>query len=421
MQRRTFLTSLAAAFPAFAASNEKLKISAVEIWRIEGRRPPQAESHGYRVSSPQYIYDELRPGLVREGNAAQGGPMSLFYVKIKTDAGPEGFYGPVFANVCSVVDQQLGPFLIGKDPLAGETLWEEMYRSNHHSQGFMFQAISAVDNTLWDLRGRHYGVPVYRLLGGPTRPAVEVYASCIDLSVDPEQLPGLARRFQQQGYQYQKWFMAYGPGDGPEGLRKNVEVVRILRETLGENAPFMIDAFMSWDLNYALEFAHKVERYAPHWLEEPFLPDSIQSFVELRKGTTIPIASGEHLYGRWAAGKYLRAGAVGVLQTDVDWCGGISESLKICAIASEYGVPVIPHGDCLHPALHLIASQSPNVCPLAEYMVNRLHAGQWKYYFEKNPLVPVTGKITLSERPGFGIELDPSRVEKQTKVTSSWS
>jgi L-alanine-DL-glutamate epimerase-like enolase superfamily enzyme len=181
----------------------------------------------------------------------------------------------------------------------------------------------------------------------------------------------------------------------------------------------MIDSWMSLDLNYAAEFAKRIEPYNPLWLEECFLADEIQSFVELRKRTRVPIASGEHLYGRWSAAKYLSAGAIDVLQTDADWTGGISELTKICAIASQYGVQVIPHGDCLHAMLHVIASQSPHVCPMMEYMVNRMYAGNWKYWFEKYSLAPSQGKITPPDRPGFGIDLDPARVERQTLVKAS--
>jgi L-alanine-DL-glutamate epimerase-like enolase superfamily enzyme len=234
-------------------------------------------------------------------------------------------------------------------------------------------------------------------------------------------MANLALQFKKEGYQHEKWFLAEGPGSGPAGFKKNVEMVRILRQTLGDEMGLMVDAWMSMDLNYAAEFAKRIEPYNPRWLEEPFLADEMQSFVELRKRTRVPIASGEHLYGRWSAAKYLSAGAIDVLQTDADWTGGVSELTKICAIASQYGVQVIPHGDCLHAMLHVIASQSPHVCPIMEYMVNRLNSGQWKYYFEKHALLPSEGKIALPERPGFGIELDPARVERQTLLTASWT
>jgi len=431
MHRRTFFRTLPGALaarqlPALAPAapvNGKLKITAVEIWRVEGHRPPSRIVHHQRISRPIDTYDDIRPPIAPPGPAADDKPVpaSAMYVRIKTDAGVEGFYGPVFPYVCVVIDQQLKPFLIGKDPLAGEMLWDQMYRNNPHSQGTYFMALSAVDNTLWDLRGRYYNAPVYRLLGGPTRGGVECYASCIDLSVEPEEMTALALDFKKQGFRHEKWFLAYGPGHGAEGFRRNVEMVRILRRTLGDDIGIMIDTWMSLDLNYAAQFAQQIEEFRPRWMEEPFLADEIQSFVELRKRTKVPIASGEHLYGRWAAAKYLSAGAIDVLQTDADWTGGISELVKICAIASQYGVPVIPHGDCLHAMLHVIGSQSPHVCPIMEYMVNRLNSGQWKYYFEKHALIPAGGKIALPDRPGFGIELDPARVERQTVVTSSWS
>jgi L-alanine-DL-glutamate epimerase-like enolase superfamily enzyme len=429
MNRRTYFKTLLAACAApqlpalepLPATNGKMKITAVEVWRLEGHRPPPDAARRQPTARPLDVYENLRPN--RAASPPQGNtvPATAMYIKIKTDAGVEGFYGPVFPYVCTFVDQQLKSFLIGKDPLAGEAIWDQMYRNNPHSQGVYYMAMSAVDNTLWDLRGRYYNTPVYRLLGGPTRDRVECYASCIDLPVEPEPMSKLALQYKKEGFQHEKWFLAEGPGSGGEGLKKNVEMVRTLRETLGAEMEIMIDAWMSMDLNYAAEFAKRVEPYNLRWLEEPFLADEIQSFVELRKRTRVPIASGEHLYGRWSAAKYLSAGAIDILQTDSDWTGGVSELTKICAIASQYGVQVIPHGDCLHAMLHVIASQSPHVCPIMEYMVNRLNAGQWKYYFEKYALIPSEGKIALPDRPGFGIELDPARVERQTLVTVNWN
>jgi L-alanine-DL-glutamate epimerase-like enolase superfamily enzyme len=413
MNRRTYFKTLVAALAApplraqgpLPASNGKLKIAAVEIWRVDGHRPP----------SP---FDDRGP----RGPWPRDAPK--WYIKIKTDAGLEGFYGPVWDYVCTVVDQQLKPFLIGKDPLTGEALWDQMYRHAFpHSQGIYFMAMSAVDNTLWDLRGRYYNTPVYRLLGGPTREKVECYASFPGVSVEPypEEMRKIALQFKKEGFKHEKWFLSQGPEAGEEGFKKNVEMVRILRETLGDDMGLMIDTSSRLDLNYAAEFAKRIEPYNPRWLEEPFPPGEIQSFVELRKRTRVPIASGEHLYGRWAAADYLRAGAVDIIQTDTDWAGGVSEQTKICAIASQYGVQVIPHGDTLRAMVHVFASQSPHVCPIMEYQVNMQNAGKWNHYFEKYPLIPSEGEITLPERPGFGIELDPARVERQTLVTATWS
>jgi L-alanine-DL-glutamate epimerase-like enolase superfamily enzyme len=292
-----------------------------------------------------------------------------------------------------------------------------MYRLNRHSRrGIFMMAISAVDNALWDVRGRYYNAPVYRLLGGPTRPQVEAYGSCLGFSLEPDAMRRRAQQLKDQGFRFQKWFLAYSPGHGAEGLKKNVEMVRILREAVGEEVELMFDAFMGWDLNYALAWARQVEQYRPRWIEEAFHPEKIESFVELRKATSIPVASGEHFYGRWEVHDYLRAGALEVVQADPEWCGGVSELTKICTVASLHDVHVVPHGHALHAALHVVASQSPMTCPLVEYLILKMES--W-HHFEKRALRAVNGKIALPEEPGFGIEIDPAKVLKQAQMT--WS
>ena len=423
MDRRRFLAALAGAgsarlAPAFQSRAGKLKISAVEMWRLEGRRQALTGVDRQHQVNPLHVYDELRPAPYRDSpNPVQRETAaSALYLKIKTDQGLEGIYGPIDREAAVVVVQQLRPFLMGKDALAVETLWDQMHRSNRHSRrGLFMMGISAVDNALWDLRGRYFGAPVYRLLGGPTRPAVEAYASCLGYSLEPEALRRRAVELKEQGYRYEKWFLAYGPGDGAAGMTKNVELVRNLREALGDEFEIMFDAYNGWDLTYALEWARRVERYRPHWIEEPFHPEKIESFAALRRAISFPVASGEHFYGRWEVQDYLKAGALNVVQADPEWCGGVSELAKICTVASLHDARVIPHGHSTHAALHVVASQSPMTCPLVEYLVIKM--GSY-YHFEKDPLRPARGKIALPERPGFGIELDPAKVEKQSPFSA---
>jgi L-alanine-DL-glutamate epimerase-like enolase superfamily enzyme len=423
MRRRDFFVSTAAATlsPAGIAFAQqpgggKLKISAIEFWRMEGRREAVAGINRQHQVNPIHMYEEQRPRPYHEEGPGKRATVSTsaLYLKIKTDAGLEGIYGPIDSEAAVVVDRQLRSFLIGKDPLAGETLWDQMHRMNRHSRsGHFMMAISAVDNTLWDLRGRYFNAPVYRLLGGPTRAWAEAYASCLGFSVEPAAARAKAIEFKNQGFRYQKWFLAYGPGDGPAGLSKNVELVRTLREAVGSEVDLMFDAFMGWDLNYALAWAKRVEPYLPHWIEEAFQPDKIESFAQLRRATSIPVASGEHIYGRWEAEDYLKAGALNVIQTDPEWCGGVSELVKICAVASLHDVHVIPHGHSLHTALHVVLSQSPMTCPLVEYLFTKMSS---YHHFEKYPPRLDGAKIALPERPGFGIEIDPAKAEKQTAV-----
>lgn len=415
MRRRQFLSSSLA---ALAAATGKQKIAAVEIWRVEGHRENVAGVNRQYQVNPLHVYDELRPKPYHDGTpTTRTVTASALYVKIKTDQGAEGLYGPVDKEAAIVVQQQLRPFLMGKDALAGEAMWDQMHRSNRHSRrGLFMMGISAVDNALWDLRGRCFETPVYRLLGGPTRATVEAYASCLGYSLEPEAMAKRAAAFKDEGFRCQKWFLAYGPGDGPEGLRKNVDMVRILREAVGEGVYLAFDAYSGWDLTYALEWAKQVERWHPHWIEEAFHPEKMESFAALRRAIAFPVASGEHFYGRWEVEQYLNAGALNIVQADPEWCGGVSELAKICTVASLHDARVIPHGHSLHAALNVIASQSPMTCPMAEYLVLKMRS---YYQFEKDAPRPVRGRIALRERPGFGIEFDPAKVEKQTLVT--WS
>lgn len=409
LTRRHFL----AAVPfAAMAQTRPLPIAALEIWELHGHAEKMRGIDGQPQVNPLEIYDELRPKPYRD--APQGtpssAPVTALYLKIRaSDA--EGLYGPIDKEAAIVVQDQLRPFLLGKDALAGEKLWDQMYRSNRHSRrGHFLMAISAVDNALWDLRGRHFGTPVYRLLGGPTRTSVEAYASCLGYSLEPEKVHARALALKNEGYRYQKWFMAYGPGDGPAGMRKNIELVRILRETLGDDTELMFDAYSGWDLTYALEWAKQVEQYHPRWIEEATQAEKIAGFAQLRKSTSVPVASGEHIQGRWEVYDYLKEGALSVVQCDPEWCGGTTELLKICSLASIFDIPVIPHGHSIHAALHAIASQSPAVCPLAEYLILKMKS---YYHFEKNSPVVENAHLRLPDTPGYGIELDDSKVESR--------
>ena len=331
------------------------------------------------------------------------------YCKISTKEGVEGFYGPVDADAGLFVDRYFRKPLLGQDPLAHEAYWDRMFRAHRHARGSHYlMGLSAVDNALWDLKGRYFGVPVYRLLGG-NRDRVRVYASALGLSQEPEAMQAKARELKQEGFRHQKWFLRdRGAKHGPEGLDLDVEVVRLLREAVGYGVDLMFDAFSTWDYNHAAAWAKRVEQYVPRWIEEPFPTANIDAFVELAHETTVPIATGEHFYNRWDVHNFLQAGAISVVQADPEWCGGVSELVKMCTLASVHGAHVVPHGHSIHAAMHIVASQPEEVCPLVEYLLNKM--GGNYYYFEKHRIVPEGGLITLPEEPGFGIELDESKI-----------
>ena len=405
-------TALADAPVGVGVRTSPLRIEAVEVLELHGRYTAEAGVDRQAQVNPEDVYDDLRPPVYAD---KPGGMVEVrteaIYIRIRTAGGLDGLYGPVEREAAMVVYEDLRPFLIGKDALAGEALWDQMYRSNRHSRdGFFMMAISAVDNTLWDIRGKFYGVPVWRLLGGPTREKVEFYASALGSSLELDAVRKRCLELRNEGFRYQKWFMGYGPGSGPEGMQKNVELVKTLRETLGEDYELMFDAYSGWDQGYALEWAKQVERYRPKWMEEVTHPEKIESFAEIHRMTSVPVAAGEHFYGRWEVERYLQAQALSVVQADPEWCGGVSELLKIGTVASLHDVPVLPHGHSLRAAAHTIFSQSPMTFPLGEYLVIKM---RHYHHFEKTPPVVERAHMALPLGAGFDVVLDEGKIESQ--------
>ncbi len=338
------------------------------------------------------------------------------YVHIETDEGLSGLSGPIGEPEAFQIDHHLAPILIGEDPRAVERIWDKLYRfAVHGRKGTVMMAISALDCGLWDLRGKWAGAPVYRLLGGPTRESIPAYASALGFSLEPEAIGERARALVEQGYRATKWFFRHGPAEGREGMAKNVELARTLREAVGDDVDIMFDAWMSFDVPYTVELADRIEPYRPRWLEEPVMPDKIEACAEIRASVGIPIATGEHEYTRWGIRDLIEAGAADVLQPDVYWAGGLTEMVKICALASTYDLPVVPHGHSVPATVHLIASQPPTLCPILEYLIkwNEVHQ-----FFLKDRITPQGGSVALPDRPGLGMELDDARIERREDV--SW-
>jgi L-alanine-DL-glutamate epimerase-like enolase superfamily enzyme len=402
---------MAGSFAALAEES-RCRIEAIELWEYQGTREGVSGVDGQYQVQPLHVYDAYMPKEYRETGPGTKGPQktTAIYLKLKASGGLEGLYGPVDREAAIVIDQQLRQFLMGKDALAGDVAWDQMWRLNRHGRaGIFMMAISAVDNALWDLRGRYFKAPVYRLLGGPSRAAVEVYGSTLGSSVEPSRVAERAKALQSQGFRNQKWFLADGPGRGSEGFARNVKVAQILREALGPGAGLMFDVFNGWDLPYALRWCKEVEALGLRWLEEPFSSEKVDAYARLSASTSVPIATGEHFYGRWEVQQFLKADAIRVVQADPEWCGGVSELKKICTLASVYDVPVIPHGHNLHAAVHVVASESPSTCPLSEFLILKMAS---YYHFDANPMIPKDGTIALGESPGFGMEISTAKVEK---------
>ncbi|HEX2185522.1 MAG TPA: enolase C-terminal domain-like protein [Chloroflexota bacterium] len=399
-----------------------MKITAVKLLHLQGTMPFEGEFWEERLVRPLDLYPQHRQDaagtLRREKDGRYG--MEGIFLRLETDEGVYGTGGPLTHEQAYVIAHQLRPLLLGEDPLASELIWDRCYRAQVHGRkGVAMMALSVVDCGLWDLKGKWLDQPVYRLLGGPTRETIPAYASALGYSVVPERAAERARELVRQGFKATKWFFRHGPGSGKAGIEQNVAMVRAVREAIGPEVELMLDAWMSWDLPYAVQIGRRIADYAPRWLEEPTLPDKLEVYVQIRRALQpfgIPVSGGEHEYTRWGLKLYMDAGAVDVLQPDIYWCGGLSETLKICALASTYDLPVIPHGHSVPATCHLLAAQPPNLCPLLEYLVkwNTVHQ-----FFLKTPIHPVGGEVPVSalDRPGIGMELDEAKIEAQREVT----
>lgn len=394
-----------------------MQITGVRIFKVAGTMEHKGEFWEERLVRPVDIYPEHKAEgatwLEKVGQDRYR--IVAHFVQIETDHGVYGIGGPFPEDQAYIISKQLAPLLLGHDPLAIERIWDRMYRSLVHGRkGTPMMAISVVDCALWDLKGRYFNAPVYQLLGGPTRTEIPAYASALGYSLDPELVQERAQEIVKAGYGATKWFFRDGPTDGRAGMARNLRLVRTLREAVGPDVDIMLDCWMSWDVPYTIQMARRLEEYSPRWIEEPVLPDKIEQYAEIRRNVNIPISGGEHEYTRWGLKALMDAGACDVYQPDIYWCGGISETQKICALASAYDVVVIPHGHSTPASAHLIAAWPQTTCPLLEYLIkwNEIHQ-----FFLKQPLKPVGGVVKLPTTPGIGMDLDETKIESRQAVT----
>mgnify|MGYP003324204450 CR=1 FL=1 len=249
-----------------------------------------------------------------------------------TGGGGGGYGTPVNA----VINEHFAPLLVGEDCMAIERLWDMMFRlsSPYSSSGLASYAISAVDLALWDLKGKILERPVYELLGGPARDELFCYSTGGDTDW-----------YMELGFKATKLPCQYGPADGLDGLKKNVEFIGSTRELIGDDVELMLDCWMGFDIEYAVRLAEELRPFKLKWMEDILNPEDFDAHAELRR--RVPwqtLATGEHWYTtvpfQHAASKHL----VDIMQPDISWVGGMTAIVKICAIAEAANISVIPHG-----------------------------------------------------------------------------
>ena len=312
-----------------------------------------------------------------------------------------------------VIDLYLKPLLIGQDAWDIERLWQHMYRKTmaFGRKGIGMVAISALDIALWDVLGKSAKQPVFRLLGGRTKTRIPVYASRLYVT-ELGKLAAEAKRYQDEGYRAMKLRFGWGPADGAHGMQRNVELVRTVRESIGDDIDLMADAYMGWNLDYAKRMLPLLEPFDLRWLEEPVIPDDVQGYTQLKSYSRIPIAGGEHEFTLYGFRDLLEARAVDYIQFDTNRVGGITQARKIAALAEAYSVPVIPHAGQMHNYHVVMASLNS---PMAEYFprVDVEVGNELFWYIFRGEPIAKGGSIDLDDNvPGLGLTIDEAGLEQ---------
>lgn len=340
---------------------------------------------------------------------------SWLIVEVMADGGEVGIGNAALSPRVAkqIIDLYLKPALLGENPLDIEYLWQHMYRRTvaFGRKGIGMAAISAVDIALWDLMGKILRQPVFRLLGGKTKPKVPVYAS----RLYSQPLADLAREaalYKSQGFRAMKLRFGWGPMDGAAGMQRNLELVRTVRETVGDEIDVMADAYMGWTLEYARRMIPLLAPYHLRWVEEPVLPDDIGGYATLKALNVTPISGGEHEFTLYGFRELIDAHALDVIQFDTNRVGGITQARKISALAEAYEIPVIPHAGQMHNYHVVMASLNS---PMAEYFppVDVEVGNELFYYIFKGEPSAKDGTIELDEHaPGLGLTIDEPALRK---------
>jgi L-rhamnonate dehydratase len=389
-----------------------MKITRVEALRI---RKPEFDAFEWWSTSPSdLLYDEGRrqrdqkSSLFNMPKDLRDDPVFHVIVRVRTDLGHEGLgaIGLGSRAMADVVERMLGPLVVGRNPFDIELLWELMYRStvNIGRKGLVLEAISGIDIAIWDVLGKAVGQPVFNLLGGRTRERIRAYASYLYADHDLDRLASMASGYVRDGFTAVKMRFGYGPQDGRAGMRKNVELVRTVRDAIGDDVDLMADAYMGWTTQYAIEMIRMLDDYQLAWIEEPVLPDDLDGYARIRASTRTAIAGGEHEFTRYGFKELITRGCVDYVQLDVNRVGGVTEARKVWALAAAFSLPVVPHSQNYHNQ-HLIMAHVNS--PLSEYLPPDYRDGD-TFLSELfiGDAVAQNGFITLSDKPGMGVELN---------------
>ena len=339
-------------------------------------------------------------------------------VEVVGEDGTSGWgeaFGP--ARLTAAIVQHYRKLLIGADALATEAIWQSLYNMlrDHGQKGLPIEALSAVDIALWDLKGRHLGLPVHRLMGGPLRTSVQAYATGFyrKREGDPfEYLVAEAHQRVAEGFTGIKLKLGFG-------LDQDIRLCRTVRDAVGPGVAIMVDANHAYDAPAAIRLGRAIQDLDIAWFEEPVPPEDHAGYRDVRAALDIPIAGGEAEFTRWGYRQLMLDRCVDILQPDVCAAGGISECKKIADMANAFGIRVNPHvwgtGVGLAASLQLIATlpyNPPGLFPLEPLLEFDCSEHPVRMAVLQSPIIQRGGRVDVPSGPGLGIEIDRAALDR---------
>ena len=346
------------------------------------------------------------------------------FLKIYTDTDIFGLGEPVLEGHCTSVEAVINEFseyLIGKDPMRIEHHVQALYRGGFYRGGpLMLSAISGIEQALWDIKGKYYNCPVYEMLGGKCRDKIRMYthikrtAAIGEFSVD--EMLKIADSRLKEGYTALKYSIIppIKAVENPQNTEKHIERFAKIRERIGNGVDLAIDFHGRVSPAMANILIEKLKPYNPMFVEEPCLPENVDCMARIAHKTTVPIAAGERLFGKWQYRELMEKQAVSIVQPDICHVGGIYEGRKIASMAELYFASVAPHNP-LGPISLASCIQLDACIPnflIQEHPGNPDKSDLGAGYI-KEPFVIKDGYIDVPEKPGLGVELDEKAIEEK--------
>ena len=342
-------------------------------------------------------------------------------VEIETDTGLTGWgecYGP--ARMTAAVVQSVAPWLIGEDPLRTDYLWQMIYARlrDHGQKGVVIEGLSGIDIALWDIKGKHFGVPAHRLLGGPLRSEVQAYATGLYRRKSGDPLRYLAEEaagYVAEGFKAVKLKVGFG-------VEEDAAVTRAVREAIGPDVALMVDANHAYDAVAAIRLGRMIEPCDIGWFEEPVPPEDLAGYRAVKAALSIPVAGGECEFTRFGFRDVLTSQAIDILQPDTCAAGGLSECKKIADMAEAFGVRYNPHvwgtGIAIAASLQLLAVIPAHTPVSLAAIQPMLEFDRTEHPIRQailvQPIEHEAGIVRVPDGPGLGIEIDRDALARFT-------